>query len=191
MEKLLGFLGKFGGKVVDFVVFTKGKAYEFRLKVRKVKTRRELGAIAKNSDKVISEAEVLAIEGLLKSHNLTAKDAMLPIKKVVVVDEAEVITPKLMDDLYKTGQKVFLVEGADEISGLATLADIVDLRADGKKVKKIVRFLPAEVSGVTSILKCLAKFAEDNSSVLLVVDDKGKQIGLLRLEDILQHLKLV
>ncbi|MCL1929586.1 hypothetical protein FWF93_00315 [Candidatus Saccharibacteria bacterium] len=190
MDKTLRFLGRFGGKVVDFVVFTKNQAYEFRLKVRKVRTRRELGAIAGNSKKIISEAEVLAIEGLLKSHNVTAKHAMIPIKKTVTVDDAEVITPKLMDELYHTTQKVFLVKSDGEFSGLVALSDIVDLRADGKKIKKVTRFLPSEIRDTTLILNCLNKFAEDNSAVLIVVNEKGKRVGLLRLEDVLKHLKL-
>ena len=184
------FLGRFGGKVVDFAILTKDKIYELRLKTRKVKTRRELGTIARNSKKIISEIEASAIEGLLKSHNIAAVDAMMPIKKVVVVDGEEIVTPKLMDDLYKTEQKVFLVKGEDSVSGIVALSDVVDLRADGKKVRKIARHLPNEVRDITLILNCLGKFAEENSSVLIVVDEKGKQLGLLRLADVLRHLKL-
>jgi len=190
MEKILKFLGRFGGKVVDFVVFIKDQIYELKLKIRKVKTRRELGIIAKNSKKIISEVEAAAIEGVLKSHRVTAEDIMLPTKKVVVVDDTEVITPKLMDELYHTAQKVFLVRSDDEISGLISLADVVDLRADGKRIKKVARFLPGEIRDETLILNCLSKFAEDNSSVLIVVDEKGKRVGLLRIEDVLKHLKL-
>jgi len=190
MKKVLNFLGRFGGGVVDLVVLTKDKAYELRLKIRRVRTRRELGAIAKNSKKIISEKEVLAIEGLLKAHSVTAKDAMIPMKKVVMIDDGEVITPKLMDELYHTSQKVFLVKSDGETVGLTTLSDIVDLRADGKKIKKFTRFLPGEIRDTALVLNCLNKFAEDNSSVLMVVDEKGKQIGLLRLEDVLKRLKL-
>jgi len=190
MEKFLRFLGKLGGKTVDFVVFVKDKTYEVRLKVRKVKTRRELGAIAKNSKKIISESEVLAIEGLLKAHNIRVRDVMLDIESVVLVDVDELITPKLMDDLYKTEQKVFLTKSEEEISGLVTLSDIIDLKADGKKIKKVARFLPSEINSEIPILEALKKFSEENSSVLIVVDEFGKQIGLVRLEDVLKKMKL-
>jgi CBS domain containing-hemolysin-like protein len=190
MDKFLGFLGKFGGKVVDFTISVKDKAYELRLKIRKVKTRRELGAIAKNSPAVISESEVRAIEGLLRSHNLTAESVALPIKKVITIAAEDTITPKLMDELYKTEQKVFLVETDSDVTGLAILADIANLSADGKKVKKFMQPLPNEVPARTPLLKCLSTFAAENSAVLLVLDDKGKRAGLLRLEDVLKKLKL-
>lgn len=131
------------------------------------------------------------LEVAINSANLAIKSIeqeMQKLEDLQVLDSNEQIGPILIDELHRSGRKVFLVRNnEDGLVGFVNLADLTSLKKDGK-IKSAVKYNLNYVKAEDNILEIVNQFNENGSIIYVVVDNANEPVGVIHLEDILNQL---
>ncbi|MCL1876600.1 CBS domain-containing protein [Candidatus Saccharibacteria bacterium] len=114
---------------------------------------------------------------------MTARDA------IVSVSARDPLNPKLIDDLYNSGHKVFpVIQGnLDKIIGILYLDDVVAISHDEHSITDMMCGNPPTIELHENLEIALKTMCESDSTILVVEKD-GKTVGLLTLSDIVKQL---
>jgi CBS domain containing-hemolysin-like protein len=99
------------------------------------------------------------------------------------------LTPKLLDELFSSGYKIFPVinNSIDHTVGFLYLDDVLPIDQHEKVLADVIRKAPPPVDQTAPLEAALKQMAEYHSSVLLVEKD-GKVVGLVTMTDIVRSL---
>lgn len=127
----------------------------------------------------------------INSTNLTSKsigEEMQQLVDLQVIDSHEQIGPILIDELHKTGRKVFLVNDKEEgLVGFVNLSDLTGLKKEGKIISALkhnLEYLKIE----DNVLEALAQFVETGSKIFVVVDNANEPVGVIHVEDLVAKI---
>jgi CBS domain containing-hemolysin-like protein len=118
-------------------------------------------------------------------------DVMVPMRKVRLVTEDELVGPLLMDELHKTGFSRFPVAKAKAASpdfvGTLYLRDIVGYEGSGR-VRDIMSKKVYYINETQSLRDALAGFLKTHHHQFVVVNNFEEIVGVLSLEDVLEQI---
>lgn len=155
-------------------------------------TKQELSRIIGSIDP--TDTDLTKDELKILSHALTfsdrqVHDVMTPKKVFTKVNVNDMITPVLIDDLYKSGHSRFPVfAGNDnEVVGVLYMHDLVDLGASGivkDYMKKQVYFAHEE----QNLSKVFQAFFKTKQHMFVVVNSFAEVVGVVTIEDVLEQI---
>lgn len=142
-----------------------------------------------DSGDFMSEPDKTLLKNALGFRDKTAKSVMTARDKITFVRSSDHLTPKLLNDLFESGHKVFpVVKGdLDHIAGYLYLDDVLPIQQDEKTLAQVIRKNVPPVDIDAPLEAVLRQMSEYHISVLLAEKD-GKTMGLLSLADILREL---
>ena len=150
---------------------------------------RLLHQTAAQPDNRITTEELNGIKKLLTFKLANVTGYLQPWQQVVKVYEDETISPKMLDDLHKSGQAIFPVLNSKAVprpTGWLYWEDI-GLESRGT-VHDYMRRPVRYVNEAETLNKVLAKFSLSGSSVFATVNAKQKITGILSLKGVLEAL---
>lgn len=155
-----------------------------------ISSRAELRELVRNSVDTLSSDEQKLIIGALDFGDRKIDDFMTPLNDITFVKSRETLGPMLLDELHKTGHRVFPVvkTNLNSIVGTLNLDDVLPLKQESQTVSQVMRKpLPLIETGETCE-NALAHFMEYHCSQFVVVDAEQNTIGLIGLSDVIEAL---
>ena len=133
------------------------------------------------------------IRNVLDFKNLTAKEVMIPRRRVSTI---EIGTPleKVLEDVTKDGHSRYPVyrEALDNVVGLLYVKDLFDVVRSGKlkttKLDELLRKPVLFVAESQSALAVLREMRQKRLHLALVSDEFGGTSGIVTLEDIIEEI---
>lgn len=117
------------------------------------------------------------------------EDAMTPRRMIKTVSTHDEVTPKLVDELHKSGQTLFAVyeDRADNIVGVLKLDDVIDLQKSGRVSTYISRKV-CYVHEDFELGRVLAAFHKTHQHLLVVVNKFEDFVGVITLADVIAEM---
>lgn len=123
----------------------------------------------------------------IQQNSLTVGEVAEKWGKVIKLSAKDKLTPKLIDELFKSEQKVFpVMRGEDEIAGMVFLDDISVVDQNEKKIADYIRSDVAEIEAGAKVRDALQLMAK-NELTLLIVRKNKKLYGTVSLSDIVKQ----
>ena len=140
-------------------------------------------------DNRLSEQELKGLQQLLSFKTAKTLQYSRSWKRTVKVYEDEAISPKLLDDLHKSGQAIFPVLYSKAVPRPTGWLYWEDIGLDSRGAVKDHKRTPVRyINEKETLDKALAKFSLSNASVFVVVNEQRKITGVLNLKDVLEAL---
>lgn len=139
-------------------------------------------------NRIDQEALDVAMRGLTFGDKIV-EDYMTPRSHVATVNAGDSVSPKLIDELHKSGQNLFpVVEGKPEqIVGTLRLAELVDLRKSGL-VKNLMSPRVYYIHEDHGLAQVLDAFYKTRHHLFIVVNKFEDFVGVITLEDALEQI---
>lgn len=135
----------------------------------------------------LAQGLALAIN-FLELGSKRVEEFMLPIEDVHVVGFQETAGPILIDELHKSGYKIFPVSSKDEgIVGSVQLADLVNVSEGDAAIKDAMKNNLQFLSEDDNIAASLDIFASSGMT-MFIVKNGSKNSGVLYLEDLIAQI---
>lgn len=146
-----------------------------------------LGTLSKS---VITVDERAALLHGLQFHTQQVASLVIPLSDMQTIEESELLGPLVLDGLHKTGQRRFVVCNADgAVSGILDIGAMLHVRSGvtqtaAEAMQQSMFFIHQDESLEQALGLCLGA----HDSLLLVVDDAAKVVGVILLDDIVSTL---
>jgi CBS domain containing-hemolysin-like protein len=153
-----------------------------------ISSEHELLHLISKGDFLDDESKIL-IKNALQFRDKTAISVAVPRSRIAFIHSKDALTPKLLDELFTSGHKIFpIVQGSlDHTVGFLHLDDVLPVEQEEKTLKHVMRKCPPPVNATAPLESALNQMCEYNSTVLLVEKD-SKIVGFLALRDVLRAL---
>jgi CBS domain containing-hemolysin-like protein len=146
--------------------------------------------IEEHEEEPIDSHERAILENILKLHELTAADVMVPRVDIIAL-EAETPIDQAAKSFVEQGHSRMPVyrETLDDVIGMVHIKDVLPYAVDGKPVTlpKIVRKV-LFVAPSMPILDLLLQMRLTRIHLALVVDEFGGVDGLVTIEDVIEEI---
>ncbi|MBW3568529.1 CBS domain-containing protein [Candidatus Parcubacteria bacterium] len=127
----------------------------------------------------------------INSINLGGKqieDYTMPLADVHLVGAQETAGPILIDELHKSGYRIFPVNNKNEgIIGTVRLSDLIDLSEGGRAIKDVMNNDLQYLDEDDSVMAAFDKFV-NYGTTMFIVKAGNKDSGILYLEDLTSEL---
>lgn len=151
-------------------------------------SREELVHVLEASDIFTNEDRTL-LEHALRFKDQKVKQLMVPRDAMVTIKSTELLGPLVLDDLHKTGHRLFPVTKGKAIVGLLDSSDHIALRnKESVHVSNVMHTDITKIDQSAYLDEALQVFIEVKQSLLVVVDDDNEVAGLLSLGDVIRAL---
>ncbi|MDR3125956.1 MAG: CBS domain-containing protein [Candidatus Nomurabacteria bacterium] len=140
--------------------------------------------------RVVSESDKKLILAAIKFPRVKLADIMTPKTDITFVRDSIHLGPKVLDELYATGQKIFPVAHAslDDAIGVIYLEDITEVAKGEQTLSQATHLRPPVLSQKLSASQALVEMLKNNANLAMVGDGDGKIIGMVELRTILEVL---
>lgn len=158
--------------------------------VGRVHSKDELLEILKHSEMAtrISKDEVLIATSALTFGDVNIGKVMTPIGVVKTVNEKDVLTPVLLDELHDSGFSRFPVKGnGNTFVGTLYFKDAVNMETS-HTVKNIMRKAVFYVNESALLDQALKAFLKTQHHLFMVVNEYEDVVGVISIEDILERI---
>lgn len=158
--------------------------------VGRVHSREELVEILKHSEMAtrISKDEVLIATSALTFGDENIGKVMTPIGVVKAVNDKDVLTPVMLDELHDSGFSRFPVRGTgNTYVGTLYFKDAVNMDTS-HSVKNIMRKDVFYVNESASLDQALKAFLKTQHHLFMVVNEYEDVVGVITIEDILERI---
>jgi CBS domain containing-hemolysin-like protein len=154
----------------------------------RIGSEHELVHLVEQGDFLNDQAKIL-LKNALAFRDQTVARAMVARDEIAFVHVKDALTPKLLDELFVSGHKIFpVVQGSlDHTVGLLYLDDVLPVEQEEKLLDHAMRKCPPPIDHSAPLESALNQMCEYHSTVLLV-SKNDKIVGLLLLKDILRAL---
>jgi CBS domain containing-hemolysin-like protein len=143
----------------------------------------------KQTDNRISERTLLRAKKLIAFEAAKVSDYQVAWKQLMRVTATDDIGPKLLDELYRSGQSAFPVT---QLKGGKDVVGVLNREAVGLKTQGQVKdFMQSNVTAVNedeSLESALDRFASTGQSLFLVINKDKKVTGAIMLKDCVSAL---
>lgn len=180
-------------RIFEFIIDSFMKIIGIRKSTRPIITEEEIRSIVKLGQETgaIKELEKEMIECIFKFDNIDVKDIMTP-KNEIKMTSAESTIRDLLELVNEHRYSRFPVyeKSKDNIVGIVLFKDIVKQIKEGNldlPIKKIIR-KPRFIFETKKIDSLLRQFQKLKEQIAIVINEKGKVVGLVTLEDVLEEI---
>ena len=137
----------------------------------------------------MSADELRILKHALSFGDLTVRDVMTPKSVMQTVNDSDVLSPVLLDELHKSGHSRFPVmgEAGTEIVGILYLRDLVDAKGQstiGELMHKRAYF----VNENRELDHVLQAFLRTKRHMFVVVNAFAEVVGLVTIEDVVEQI---
>lgn len=154
-------------------------------------SRQELEYLLEHDQRVLSDTERQIMQATADFVELRAQDLMVPLEKLASVKSTELLGPLKINELYQTGEQLFVVTTKTGVMGLIQLDDLTNLTSgESYQARQLARRDFLEVSTEADLIEVITQLMEQNAQVALVGDNQ-QILGIIKLETILKQLKIV
>ena len=104
-----------------------------------------------------------------------------------ILHEKDLLTPLVIDELFKSKQSVFVVMDEDDIEvlGVVKMTIIGEIGIDSKRVRTVMERDFRVIRGDKNALEAFEKMVKDGDKFAIVKNRKGEFSGILSVEDFL------
>ncbi|MCL2451750.1 CBS domain-containing protein [Candidatus Saccharibacteria bacterium] len=154
----------------------------------RISSEHELMHLVKKGDFLDDQTKIL-LEKALAFRDQTVDQVMTPRDHIEFLQTKDALTPKLLDELYSGGHKIFpVVQGnLDRTVGLLYLDDVLPIEQHEKNLSQTMRKCPPPIETGAPLGTALNQMCEYHSTTLLVVKNE-KIVGMVTLKDITRRL---
>lgn len=120
----------------------------------------------------------LVLESMTVFEYMTKRDQM------TTIESGELLGPLVLDDLHKSGQRLFPVTQKSQIVGVLDIGDTTDLSTSKRSLtaEKAMSSTLFYIQQDQSVLSALETFARTGSQLLFVIDTDESIVGMIALE---------
>jgi len=134
-------------------------------------------------DNRISVKDINRIEQVLTIDHIKVGSYIVPLQKLLILNSDDIIGPKLLDEMHRSNQGIFLVaknKHNHQLIGVLNREE-VGLKSEGR-VGDFMHHSLSFINENESIEQALSVFAEHNQSLIVVVANQDKEpLGVLSL----------
>ena len=130
------------------------------------------------------------IKNAVRFNGKTVTDIMTPSDAIFSVRARDPLTPKLIDELYNSGHKIFPViqRNLDKIVGILYLEDIMMIEQVERSVADAMCKNPPTINKSADLETALRNMCKFDTTVLIIEDDDKVVVGMITLRDINDQL---
>lgn len=155
-----------------------------------LKSRQEFDYLVEHDQKILTATERQIIQATADFVSRRAIDLMIPLEKMISVKSTELLGPLKINELYQTGEKLFVVATKTGVAGLIKLEDLTNLDSgESYQARQLARRDFLEVSTDADLIEVLSQMIEQDTQAALVGDSR-QILGIIKLETILKQLKI-
>lgn len=138
-----------------------------------------------DSGDFLDDSTKTLMKNSLSLRDKSVKDLLTPREQIAFVRSRDHLTPKMLDELFESGHKIFPVVEVDldHMVGFLYLDDVLPLEQEEKSLPKTMRKAPPSIDVNAPLESALAQMAEYHTSVL-IADNDGKVAGMITLSAI-------
>ncbi|OGL30421.1 hypothetical protein A3F37_00915 [Candidatus Saccharibacteria bacterium RIFCSPHIGHO2_12_FULL_41_12] len=140
-----------------------------------------------SSDNLVNKKVLGKIENLFRLEYKTVEDIMIPMSKVIVIDEDDYVGPILLDELHKTTRVIFPVAAEGQIIGSVHLSDMKD-HTGKTKIKDLAKSKINYVQEDATVQDLIEVISEYKNEQFLVLDGKENIQGVVDIYQVIQLL---
>lgn len=170
-----------------------GRAFDrFLSEIPPTMTRSELDQIVHSvdlKDTDLSSEEIRILKHALSFGNKSVHDVMTPRSVINSVSADSLISPILLDELYKTGHSRFPVFDTDktEVLGILFIKDLLDIR-DKTLASDVMHKMVHYVNEERELDHVLQAFIRTKQHLFIVVNEFAEITGLITIEDVVEQV---
>jgi CBS domain containing-hemolysin-like protein len=156
---------------------------------RSLRSKSELARLVAALD-FLPPAEANLILAAIKFPEVKLAQVMIPKSKISFIRETAHLGPKVLDELYSTGQKFFPVaqRSLEDTIGVIYLDDIAEVAKGEQTLQEATHLRPPLLRQKQPLIEVLRAMLDQNANLALVADEQGKIIGMVELVAILERL---
>lgn len=151
----------------------------------------ELLDFLRGQKKILSEQEIIWWEQIAKLHQERVGDWAENFDLLDILHEKDLLTPLVIDELFKTKREIFPVMDVENkaVLGVVKMSEIGQISADSKRVRTVMEREFLTLSADKSALDSLETLLATSQTFAVVKNKKGQHLGLLHLETLLPESK--
>jgi len=142
-----------------------------------------------NQGDFLDEQTKTLLKSTLAFRDRTVNQAMTSRDRIAFIHAKDSLTPKLLDELFMSGHKIFpVVQGSlDHAMGLLYIDDVMLVEQQEKTLKDVMRKCPPPIEHDAPLESALNQMREYRSTILIVIKNE-KIVGLITLSDIIKQI---
>lgn len=183
-------------KLINFIKSRPNVVRLFRLNLpthtdKPISSREELSHVLARAKSILSTEERSLITNGLVLDDQSISTMMIVRDKIPTIKHNEVLGPLVLNDLHKTGERLFLVinKDLDHVLGILDISDqlVIGGQTETKKASDVMDRTLVKIAGADSIKQVLLGLIDARAQVAVVTNDQTT-IGVVYLHDIVNRL---
>ena len=137
---------------------------------------------------ILADRELSWFERISNLSDKKAEDFAIMRDNLDILHEKDLLTPLVIDELFKSKREVFVVmdEADAEVLGVVKMSKIGEISADSKRVRTVMEREFFEVRSDKNALEVFEKMTKQGESFAILTDRSGVFVGILFVKDILR-----
>lgn len=137
---------------------------------------------------ILPERELSWFERISNLGEKTIADFMVDRVSLDILHEKDLLTPLVIDELFKSKQSIFVVMDEDDIDvlGVVKMNKIGEISADSKRVRTVMERDFFETKSDKSALEIFEKMTKQGESFAIIKDRHREFVGILNVRDFLK-----
>ena len=152
-------------------------------------SKEELLNFLANHKRILTENEQKWIEKVFELEEKTILEIGVSGEKMAIIHDNDLLTPLVIDELFKTKQKIFPVMNEEEnkVKGVIFLEDITKIdSSDSKKAQKVMHEEFLSIKPNLSALVALEKILSKGENYAILLERNGDLSGIVNLVDFIR-----
>ena len=152
-------------------------------------SKEELLFFLANHKRILTENEQKWIEKIFELEEKTILEVGVSSEKMAIIHDNDLLTPLVIDELFKTKQKIFPVMNEEEnkVKGVIFLEDITKIdSSDSKKAQKVMHEEFLSIKPNLSALVTLEKILSKGENYAILLERNGDLSGIVNLVDFIR-----
>ena len=161
----------------------------FWLVERNINSKTDIIEIIKKAN-ILKDSDKKLVLSALSFPEVKLSKVMIPKSEITFIRETAHLGPKVLDELYSTGQKIFPVahSSLEDAVGVIYLEDITEVAKGEQTLQQATHLRPPVVEQSSSVSEVLTEMLDKNASLVLVSDSNKKITGMVELSSVLEVL---
>ncbi|RKW01141.1 MAG: CBS domain-containing protein, partial [Candidatus Saccharimonas sp.] len=152
-------------------------------------SKEELLNFLANHKRILTENEQKWIEKVFELEEKTILEVGVSSEKMAIIHDSDLLTPLMIDELFKTRQKIFPVMNEEEnkVKGVIFLEDITKIdSSDSKKAQKVMHEEFLSIKPNLSALVAFEKILSKGENYAILLERNGDLSGIVNLVDFIR-----
>ena len=152
-------------------------------------SKEELLFFLANHKRILTENEQKWIEKIFELEEKTILEVGVSSEKMAIIHDNDLLTPLVIDELFKTKQKIFPVMNEEEnkVKGVIFLEDITKIdSSDSKKAQKVMHEEFLSIKPNLSTLVALEKILSKGENYAILLERNGDLSGIVNSVDFIR-----